>query len=385
MHPEINIGIVGHVDHGKTTLVEALTGKWVDTFSEEKKRGITIRLGYSDFSIYKCEKCGRFTTNKKCIHCFSDCKHEKIFSLIDAPGHESLIPIVLTGAALFNAAILVIAANEKCPQPQTLEHLRALEISEIKNIIIVQNKVDLVSKEEALKNYNEIKELVKGTIAENSKIIPTSAQQGVGIEYLLDELLKIKEPDYPEGDFLFLVARSFDANKPGVKPENLAGGVIGGSVIRGKLKKGDKVIIKPVLIKGKYIELETKIKKIMRDELEVDEATCGGLVALQTSLDPSMAKSDKLAGCLAGTKNMPEILYEIETDYTLFKGYELKIGDILLVYCRNSRSTGSITSINDKKLKLSLKLPICADKNAKVSYSKLIDGKWHLIGWGRIN
>ncbi len=385
MHPELNIGIVGHVDHGKTTLVEALTGKWVDTFSEEKKRGITIRLGYADFSVYKCKKGGKLGVNEKCISCFSDCELEKTFSLVDAPGHESLIPVVLTGASLFNAAILVIAANEKCPQPQTLEHLRALEIGEIENIIIVQNKVDLVSKEETQKNYNEIKEFIKGTIAENSKIIPVSAQQRVGIEFLLKELLLIKKPEYPSGDFLFLIARSFDANKPGIAPKELGGGVIGGSVVRGKLRDGEEVIIKPVSIGDKYVELKTRIKKIRKSESEVEEATCGGLVALETSLDPSLAKTDGLVGCVVGIKNLPDTIYELETEYKLFNEYELKTGDILLATCRNSRSTGKIVSINKERVKIELKLPVCADKGNKVSYSKLIEGKWHLVGWGRVN
>ena len=381
---ELNIGLVGHVDHGKTTLVEALTGKWVDTFSEEKKRGITIRLGYAEFGVYRCEKCNRLNTTEKCIYCFSDCKLERSFSLIDAPGHESLIPIVLTGASLFNAAILVIAANEPCPQPQTLEHLRALEIGEIKNIIIVQNKIDLVSKERAKESYNEIKKFVKGTIAENSPIIPMSAQQKVGIEFLLEELLKIEKPKYPDGDFLFLVARSFDVNKPGTKPENLVGGVVGGSVIRGKLKVGEEVAIKPVLIGDKFVELRTKIREIRREEKIVDEATCGGLVSLQTSLDPSLAKSDKLVGCVVGKGKLPETIYEFEASYNLFENYKLESSDRLLITCRNSRSSGELVAINSEVARVKLSNPICADRGSKITYSKLINGRWRLIGWGKI-
>ncbi|HIE41544.1 MAG TPA: translation initiation factor IF-2 subunit gamma [Candidatus Aenigmarchaeota archaeon] len=381
---ELNLGIVGHVDHGKTTLVEALTGKWVDTFSEEKKRGITIRLGYADFSIYRCEKCKILSISKKCICCFSDCRLERTFSLVDAPGHESLIPVVLTGASLFNAAILVIAANEKCPQPQTTEHLRALEIGGIKNIIIVQNKIDLVSKERAEKNYNEIKEFIRGTIAENSPIIPISAQQKVGIEFLLEELLKIEEPKYPEGDFLFLVARSFDVNKPGISPSELVGGVVGGSVIRGRLKKGEEIIIKPIHIENKFIELKTKIIEIRRGNKIVEEATCGGLVSLQTSLDPSLAKSDKLVGCIVGVGKLPDTIHEFGANYNLFENYKLELNNTLLVTCRNSRSAGKIIAINKNSVKIELKTPICAEINSKISYSKLIEGKWRLIGWGKI-
>jgi len=385
MHPKLNIGLMGHVDHGKTTLVEAFTGRWVSKYSEEKKRGITIRLGYTDFSIYRCDKCQKLSTSKKCMMCFSDCTLAKMFSLIDAPGHESLIPIVLSGSALFDAAILVIAANEPCPQPQTLEHLRALQVGEIKKIIVVQNKVDLVPREEAEKHYESIKSFLKGTIAENAPIIPISAQQKVGIDYLIEELMKLEEKPSEEGDPLFLVARSFDANKPGIKPSELIGGVIGGSMIRGKLKTGEKIIIKPLPIGGKYAEIETKIKRIRRDLQDFEEAVPGGLVALQTSLDPSLAKSDKLVGCLAGYGKMPEIINSLKASYSLFENYEIKANDTVLVTCRNSRSTGVVTSINKSQLEVKLNVPLCADKGNKISYSKLIEHKWRLIGWGIIN
>lgn len=384
MHPRINIGLMGHVDHGKTTLVEALTGKWVAKYSEEKKRGITIRLGYTELQIYKCEKCGRRGSSKKCMHCFSDCMLERKFSLIDAPGHESLIPIVLSGAALFDAAILVIAANETCPQPQTTEHLRALQIGEMKNIIVIQNKVDLISKEEAEKHYLQIKDFLKGTIAENSPIIPISAQQKVGIEYLVDLLMELKDPKPVEGDPLFLIARSFDANKPGTKPDELSGGVVGGSMIRGTLKKGEVATLKPILVDGKYMEIKTKIRMVKRDSEEFESATPGGLVALQTSLDPSLAKSDKLVGCIAGFGKMPETITSFKACYKAFEGYEIKTNDNLLVTCRNSRSTGIVKSINQKEMQVELRSPLCADVGNKVSYSKLIEQKWRLVGWGII-
>ena len=130
IQPEISIGMVGHVDHGKTTLVKALSGVWTDTHSEEIKRGITIRLGYADAVFYKCEKCKKFSVSEKC-----DCGHKgkllRKISLVDAPGHESLMATMLSGATIMDGALLLIAANEKCPQPQTREHLMALKISGI--------------------------------------------------------------------------------------------------------------------------------------------------------------------------------------------------------------------------------------------------------------
>ncbi len=179
MVPEISIGLMGHVDHGKTTLTQALSGKWTDVHSEELKRGITIRLGYADSVFYKCPKCkdvDAYSPLPKCSNCDSDAIPLRKVSFIDAPGHETLMATMLSGAAIIDAALLLVSANEDCPQPQTREHLMALEIMGIKDIIIVQNKVDIVAKEDLIKNHEQIKKFLKGTIAENSPIIRLSAQ-----------------------------------------------------------------------------------------------------------------------------------------------------------------------------------------------------------------
>ncbi|MCW8965117.1 MAG: translation initiation factor IF-2 subunit gamma, partial [Candidatus Pacearchaeota archaeon] len=238
--PELNVGVVGHIDHGKTTLLSRLTGKFTDTHSEELKRGITIKLGYAEIVI--CNDNGKFNTEKG--------KALRYVSFIDAPGHEMLMATMLSGAATMDAAVLVVAANEGI-KPQTKEHFMALQAKKIKNIIIVQNKIDLVTKEQALENYKKIKEFVKGSVAENAPIIPISAQQGVNIDKLLEELCKIEIPKKDvDAEPIFLVARSFDINKPGTEIKNLNGGVLGGILKRGKLKIGDTIEIKPgVLIK----------------------------------------------------------------------------------------------------------------------------------------
>ena len=199
--PELNVGVVGHIDHGKTTLLSKLTGKFTDTHSEELKRGITIKLGYAETIIYKDKD--NYNTGKKGVPV-------RYVSFIDAPGHEMLMATMLSGAAIIDAAILVIAANEGI-KPQTKEHFMALQARNLKNIVIVQNKIDLVSKEQALKNYKEIKNFVRGTLAENSPIIPVSAQQSINIDKLLEELYKIpiSEKD-TKSEPIFLVARSFD-------------------------------------------------------------------------------------------------------------------------------------------------------------------------------
>ena len=120
--PELNVGVVGHIDHGKTTLLSKLTGKFPDTHSEELKRGITIKLGYADMTI---SKDGEKYNNK------GKGKPFRYISFIDAPGHEMLMATMLSGAALIDAAILVVAANEGI-KPQTREHFTALQAKKIK-------------------------------------------------------------------------------------------------------------------------------------------------------------------------------------------------------------------------------------------------------------
>lgn len=227
--PEINIGMIGHVDHGKTTLTQRLTGKWTDEHSEEIKRGISIKLGYADAAIYKCSKCGEpqcYCTENKCQICGSNTQLQRVVSFVDAPGHETLMAIMLSGAAIMDGAVLVIAANEPCPQPQTREHLTALDIAGIKNIVIVQNKIDLISESNAIKNYEQIIKFIKGTIAEGSPIIPVSAHQDINIDVLIKALqdhIPTPKRDINKPPLMY-VARSFDINKPGSKPSELKRG-----------------------------------------------------------------------------------------------------------------------------------------------------------------
>ena len=160
--PMMNIGLVGHVDHGKTTLTQALTGKWTDQHSEEMKRGISIKLGYADANFYKINpiKGESFYTSDPDKEEYADFKKEYVCSVsfVDAPGHESFMATMLSGAAIMDHAILIIAANEKCPQPQTREHLSALEIMGLTNVLVVQNKIDICSEERAIESYKEIKD-----------------------------------------------------------------------------------------------------------------------------------------------------------------------------------------------------------------------------------
>ena len=399
--PDFNIGIVGHVDHGKTTLTEALTGKWTDTHSEEIKRGISIRLGYADITIYKCPKCKgskAYSTTKKCISCFSTGEPVRTISFVDAPGHETLMATVLSGAALMDGALLVIAANEECPQPQTYEHLMALNIVGISKVIIVQTKIDLVTKEQALANYQQIKGFVKGTIAENAPIVPISSRQRVNLDVLIetiDEVMKPAQRD-PKKTPKFLIARSFDVNKPGTAIEKLEGGVIGGSLIQGRLKIGDEIQIMPgIKVKDRYEPVNTRITGLQKAGKNLDEIEPGGLAGMSTTLDPYLTKSDSLSGSIASIPGkLPQALSKFKMKTTLLKrvvGVKegpdvggIKTSDILLVTLATMRTTGSVISARPGEIDVTLKSPLCADKGEKVAISKLFSGRWRLVGYGEI-
>ena len=186
--PCVNIGTAGHVDHGKTTLIQALTGSWTSVHSQELKRGITIRVGYSDAAFYKCKSCEEplgYSTAPKCNNCGKESELSRVVSFVDSPGHESLMANMLSGSALMDGALLLVAANEQVPKPQTKEHLLALQTLGIQQIVILQNKVDLISYEEAIANHQEIIKFVKGTYAAKAPIIPISAQSGLNIDALI--------------------------------------------------------------------------------------------------------------------------------------------------------------------------------------------------------
>ncbi len=396
IQPEINIGLIGHVDHGKTTLLEKLSGKWADIHSEEIKRGITIKLGYADVSFYYCKKCKKYSKDRKCRKCKEEGKLIRKVSFVDAPGHEMLMATMLSGAAIMDAAILMVSADEKCPQPQTEEHLKALEIIGINNIIIVQNKIDLVDEKEALDNYNDIKEFVKGTIAEKSPIIPISAKQEINIDVLIKEIVerfKVPKRDLKKNAVMF-IARSFDINKPGIPIKDLRGGVLGGAIKYGVLKKGDEVTIRPgVKRNNKWQEIKTKIIDIKTGGTSVKEAVAGGSIALLTSLDPSIVKSDGLSGNLLG-KDLPENRKELKLDIKLMekvagtKEHEkidpIRKNEFLMVNVNSSITLGRVTDISKKGAILELKRPVCALLDDRFAISRKIGNRWRLVGFGTL-
>lgn len=319
----INIGTIGHVAHGKTTVVKAISGVHTIRHKLEKERNITFNLGYANAKLYKCNKCpnhsaySSFGSEKedrvKCENkdqngksCEGELELQKHISFVDCPGHDILMATMLNGAAVMDAALLLVAANEPCPQPQTSEHLAAVENMNLKNIIILQNKIDTVMKDSkdkrAKEQYYLIKQFIHSTCAQNSPIIPISAQFKYNIDVVIDHLCKLP---IPVRDFTsppkFIVVRSFDVNTPGKEIHELHGGVAGGTLIRGILRVGDEVEIRPGIINRtnegvKCIPIFTRIVSLLAEKNQLIYAVPGGLIGVGTKIDPYLTKGDHLVG-----------------------------------------------------------------------------------------
>jgi translation initiation factor 2 subunit 3 len=401
--PCVNIGTAGHVDHGKTTLIQALTGTWTSVHSQELKRGITIRVGYSDAAFYKCKSCEEplcYSTTPRCNNCGKESELSRVVSFVDSPGHESLMANMLSGSALMDGALLLVAANEKVPKPQTKEHLLALQTLGIQQIVIVQNKIDLISYDDAISNHQDIVKFVKGTHASKAPIIPISAQSGLNIDALIGAIeTTIKTPTLDETkEPIMHVLRSFDVNKPGTKLKNIKGGVIGGSLTQGTFKVGDEIEIKPGIMDDKkktYESLHTEITSLGTAAGIVDYVKPGGLVAIGTKLDPAMTRSDSFIGSVIGKPGtLPENSSQLNLAVNLFdsavgttedtKVLPVQLGELLRLNIGTAPILGKVTKIKSNKIDVDLRRPACIFEGGNVAISRKITDRWRLIGAGII-
>jgi translation initiation factor 2 subunit 3 len=398
--PEVNVGLVGHVDHGKTTLTQALTGEWTDRHSEELKRGISIKLGYADAAFYLCPNCPKptgYSVSPVCPNCGGEAKFLRALSFVDAPGHETLMATMLSGAAIMDGALLLVAANEPVPQPQTREHLYALDIIGVRKVVVVQNKIDLITAEAAEQNYREIVSFLEGSPIAKAPVVPISANHKVGIDALIqtiEETIPTPPRDLTKPPLLY-VARSFDINRPGTRPKDLRGGVLGGSLLQGKLSVGDQIEIRPGVAGAPTPaseSLTTRITSIVSGGQEWDELKPGGLTALGTSLDPSLAKGDGLTGRLIGTPGtLPPVSQKIRLKATLLdrvlgaereiKVEKVRTSELLAVTVGTTVAPGKVTSARGDDVELSLQRPVTVFPGSRVAISRRLNA-WRLIGYG---
>lgn len=391
MQAQVNIGTAGHVDHGKTSLTKALSGKWTDTHSEELKRGISIRLGYADATFYEypgmdgAEKFGA-TPEKNGVKG----KVLRKVSFIDAPGHETLMTTMLSGATLLNGALLVIAANEPCPQPRTAEHLMALHIAGIQNLIVVQNKVDLVDRVRAVQSHEEIVTFLKEHGYANAPIVPISANFNANTDLLI-QLIETHIPTPPHDaskPVKMYVSRSFDVNKPGTPIENLQGGVLGGSIIQGTLTPGQKVEVTPG-INGNTFQIEVQSLNISDGPLT--SAHAGGLIAVGTKLDPGITSMDKFKGqilCEPGSIPKPVDRFWMEwNELPRLLGEKLPsphVKELMVLTIGTNTLVGEVISMKKNQLDIQLKGKMVIEKGQKIAISRRDKAAWRLAGWGAI-
>jgi len=399
--PCINIGTAGHVDHGKTTLVEAITGVWTSAHSEELKRGITIRVGYADAAFYKCPSCEPsvgYSTSPECPNCGGKSELKRVVSFVDAPGHESLMANMLSGTAVMDGSVLVIAANENVPKPQTREHFLALQILGIKDLVVAQNKADLVAYEDAMDNYKQIKTFIKGSTAEKSPIIPVSAQHRLNIDVLIqavEENIPTPKRDKNANPVMH-VLRSFDINKPGTVVDDIKGGVLGGALIQGEFKVDDQIEIKPGIFddkKERYEPVLTQIASLGTGAGMVDTIKPGGLVAIGTKLDPSYVRSDSLIGSIIGKPDtLPEERESVTIDTQLFetavgtaelvKVEPIKLNEALRLNIGTTAMLATAKSVSNDKVEARFRRPACVLDESRIAISRKIDERWRLIGAG---
>ncbi|CAD7945184.1 unnamed protein product [Amoebophrya sp. A120] len=431
----INVGTIGHVAHGKSTVVKALTGLSTIRHKSEKERNITIKLGYANAKLYKtddvedpayqyCSMGSAQPDEWKGTLNIGEAEDREVtwklqrhISFVDCPGHDILMATMLNGAAVMDAALLLVSSNEPCPQPQTLEHLAAVEIMKLKHIIILQNKVELIKAEAARAQHKDIKEFVEGTVAEDAPIIPISAVLKYNMD-LVAQYLCTQIP-IPPRDFQsvpsMIVIRSFDVNKPGEEIEKLKGGVAGGSILRGVLKMHQEIEFRPgVITKTKdgpvCKPLKSHVTRLQSENNELQYAVPGGLIAVGTKLDPTLTRADHLLGNMLGVPgNMPQIFVEVEIKYYLLKRLlgvkvkegesnkvkKLSTGEILMVNVGSTAVGGRILGMKDSKkaedkkdavdkAKIELTNPVCAQPGDKVALSRRIEKHWRLVGWGTI-
>lgn len=392
--PTINIGLIGHVAHGKSTIINSLTGIKTSKFKSELEKNITIKLGYANCKIFKCDNCIRPSNYKStngnveqlACKCGTNMKLVRHVSFVDCPGHDVLMSTMLNGASVMDVAILVVASNEPFPQKQTIEHAYAIELLNLKDVIILQNKIDLVKESDAFIHYEKIRDYFN-----NIDIIPISFEYNIDIlcEYIVT---KIPEPQrnilsYPK----ITIVRSFDINKPDEKINGLKGGICGGTLLQGKIKVGDEIEIRPGLLnleKNEYTPLFGNITSIFSENNSLLEAVPGGLLGIGTNLDPYLTKEDKLVGHVMGLRGkLPDVYNKIDIHYSFtLKNIKILKGDCFIINIGSTTTCGKVEKIKDDdcRCRLVLTIPICANIGDKVVLSKRMNKHQCLIGNGEI-
>lgn len=313
-----NCGTAGHVSHGKSTLVCALTGTKTQRFQKEQEKNITIKLGYANCKLYLNQKTGKIhampTTTKAPVldpDTKEELVHHSTISFVDCPGHELYMATMITGSKVMDHALVVIAGNERIPRPQTHHHLVALDYSQVEDISFALNKLDLVK----AGDVQEIKAKLDsylGSLDMNDRLVfPISAATGGNVSELC-QFLAAKVNQRMDKTILqasqplrMNLVRSYNVNRPNTQLEDMVGAVVGGTIESGILSVGDQVELRPgiICIKDgqKVIQpLVGRVFSLESDRNELQTAIPGGLIGVNLSIYAGLSGNDHLKGFVLG-------------------------------------------------------------------------------------
>ena len=414
--PVLNIGMIGHVANGKSSIVRMISGEATQRHSDEKIKNITIKLGYANAKIYKCSSCiepscyqstASSVYEHNCMHCGKQCDLILHVSFADCPGHHLLMETMLNGTCVMNYTILVESAtNDKIPELQTMEHFEIAQEAHIPTSIVCLNKLDLM-----VKNKNKVPDIIERIEdftqsygGNKIPVVPVSATLNANIDVVLQYIANMTIPKKNlTKDFKMLVVRSFNVNKEKSPICDLKGGVIGGSLLTGMIDIGDKIMIYPGYTntlpegsktKWSYSPLKSKALSINSGKNNLEYAIPGGLIGIQLDIDPSLSGDDKLTGNVIyndsrqNVKVYEEIVLKYKkltrklTEYITEFSKKFNIKDIIRINVNSNNILSKIKNISKESIELVLEKPICLELGEMVTISKINENS-HIDIFGR--
>lgn len=405
--PVANIGTIGHVSHGKSTVVKALTGKHTPTRSDEIERNITINLGFANLRIYYNEITKNFKYSEKRLQEEGYILVNHI-SFVDCPGHSSYTATMISGSKVFDAALLVIAANSQIPAPQTAKHTELLEFTNIQNLLVLLNKIDLLKDQATIDSCIEqlSQFMSSNVILKDKSVLPIVASQKYNIDQVLSFLANVENKSLSSQvntDFKMQILRSFMVNPVGVTVNSMIGGIAGGSIQSGYIEVGDKVGIFPGTATLERIKGEKKwtIKPIFatvtslkseNDELQI--AFAGGLIAIGLNCDPGLCKANELLGnnlFKLSSKNIqlycnPEnYSSRVKIQFTkFFEGFLVEEKMHIYIIINSKPIQCTVKSVVGSTISLKLEIPIYIVDIISIPLLTFVDGVIKVFGIGNI-
>lgn len=327
-----NCGTAGHVSHGKSTLVHSLTGTRTQKYAKEQEKNITIKLGYANCKFYLNRKTGMVSAYPTNVDPDTNDPLTLLstVSFVDCPGHELYMATMISGSKVMDYAMVVIAANEQIPRPQTHHHIIALDYSHIDDISFVLNKLDLVKEKDVQVIKGQLDTYLQSVGMGDRTIHPISAATGDNVQELCQYLAAKVYDRIPKTiqqsmqPLRMNIVRSYNVNRPNTKLKDLVGAVVGGTIETGILTVGDQVELRPGVITMKDGQriiqpLVAKVQNLESDHNQLDTAIPGGLIGVNLSIYSGLSNDDHLKGQVLGhVGTLPDMYDSLKGKFRLF-------------------------------------------------------------------